>query len=132
MKAKIREKAMSPMSLRQLPPIGAGPGQPGDGAELRRFARYPYPGRVRSVNDGNREMAALDLSAGGVGLLSAQQLEIGRLMVLAFLGGTVAVKGVVSSVRPGRWRDWRVGIAFLQPEHELVEVARMEVTRALL
>ena len=132
MQAKIREKTMGSMAVPQLPPIGVTPRHSGDFDELRRFARHPYPGRVRDVKNPNGEFAALDLSAGGVGLLSSTRPEIGQSMVLAFLGGTIAVKGVVTNVRPGRWRDWRVGVAFLQPEHELVEVARMEVGRALL
>lgn len=91
-------------------------------SETRRQPRRAFSGRVRRVDDGS-EFAALDLSAEGVGLLSAEPLKAGQQLRLAFLGGSIVVKGCVCHVRYVEQKVWRVGIDFLQDEPELAEVA---------
>jgi hypothetical protein len=91
-------------------------------SETRRQPRRAYSGRVLRSDDG-REFAALDLSAEGVGLLSSEPLRAGQHVELAFLDGSIVVKGSVCHVRHVDQKVWRVGIDFLQDEHELAEVA---------
>ena len=90
--------------------------------DSRRHPRHPYSGRVSCREAQESEMAALDISAGGVGLLSSRPFKIGQPITLTFLGDSVQVKGVIARVRPVFSCDWLMGIAFLQEQPELIDV----------
>jgi hypothetical protein len=94
--------------------------RPEDG---RRHARKAYGGLIERMDGPRQQCGALDLSIGGVGILSSEPMEPGQVVHLAFLGRSVSVRGFVTHVRPTSSGDWRVGINFLQDEPELAEVA---------
>lgn len=91
--------------------------------DVRRYPRLPYTGRVTCA-DVDCEIASLDLSPAGVGLLSTQEFSVGQEVTLVFLRGSVKVRGVVRRIRPTPSSEWNVGIAFLQDERELIDVVR--------
>ena len=99
------------------------PRQPKQPADSRQERRCPYSGRVYRLDHSGAAFAAVDLSPEGVGLLSAEQLNEGQLLKLSFLNGSIEVKGSVRHVRRVDLQVWRLGIKFLQNEHELAEVA---------
>jgi hypothetical protein len=91
--------------------------------ETRHHVRRAYTGRVFRTDGGFSECGALDISAGGVGLLVTERLEVGDLIELAFLGCSIAVPGSVRHVTPLAGGDLRIGVAFHREEPELAEVA---------
>lgn len=119
MKRGGRERAMFHSDMKPENP-SVTDSQPGEG---RRHGRRAYGGVVVRLTPHPKECGALDLSSGGVGLLSSERLELGQVVHLAFMGRTVSVRGVVSHVRPMASGDWRIGISFLRDEPELAEVA---------
>jgi hypothetical protein len=103
--------------------VGQQPGSEILPENCRRHERRAYAGKVLRIDGPQRECGALNLSAGGVGLLATDPMEVGQGVSLAFLGESVSVLGFVSHVRPMKSGDWRVGVRFLREEPELAEVA---------
>lgn len=89
----------------------------------RRYERRAYAGKVFRIDGPAVECGALDLSAGGVGLLVSDLMEVGQPVKLSFLAHAVSVQGIVAHIRPQASGDWRVGVRFLQDEQELADVA---------
>ncbi|HEX7928890.1 MAG TPA: PilZ domain-containing protein [bacterium] len=89
-------------------------------SELRRRIRQPYAGQVEMGAGGNCQMAALDISTSGVGLLSARPFATGQPVTLLFFDGTMRVEGVVSRVRAIFTSDWQIGVQFLEEQPALI------------
>ena len=95
----------------------------GDSSEFRKHLRHAYSGQVFTINAGNKEFASLDLSIGGVGLLSSTHMKTGERVHLAIRNRTIVVKGHVRHVRPSGLHVWRVGIAFDSEQPGLLQAA---------
>jgi hypothetical protein len=93
----------------------------GSTRDLRRHPRRPFSGRVTCAELGHCELAALDISSGGVGLLSPQVCLPGQQVTLLFLDDSFSVKGVISRVRTVFSCDWQVGVTFLQEQPNLLK-----------
>ncbi len=109
---------------KMTPSPSAQPAAMKQDSDARRYARRPYAGLVVCVDDEECDLASLDLSAGGVGVLSTRSFAVGQKVTLAFLKRNVQVEGVVRRVRLVYSCDWQVGIAFSHPQNELVDVVR--------
>jgi hypothetical protein len=95
----------------------------GQGKDRRRYERLPFDGGIHFGTDCLQTATGIDLSLGGVGLLTRDVAPVGNELEVAFLERSVAVRGVVRSVR--RVDDgYRLGIQFLTEEPEVVEVVR--------
>jgi hypothetical protein len=90
-------------------------------SELRRRIRQPYAGRVDTGDASNCQMAALDISSSGVGLLSARPFVAGQAVTLLFFGGALKVDGIVSRVSSIFSSDWQVGVQFLEEQPGLIQ-----------
>ena len=121
MKTEMMETAMPRLNAKVRPLEASGPPQPKD---LRRHERRPYSGRVSCMTRKDAHLAALDISPGGVGLLSTKPMAVGQRVALAFLQGSMVVEGIVARVRPIFSCDWQVGVSFLRNEEELFDVVR--------
>lgn len=92
--------------------------------ERRRVQRHPYTDPVRLRNGVVLDGDGCDVSEGGVGVLLAAPVHPGTAVDVIFIGNEVFVEGVVRHSRPVEG-GYRVGVAFLQPEPELVEVLHL-------
>ena len=106
------------------------PKSPSRKAEVRQYDRQAFLGTVHLPGLGNEEFRALDLSMGGVTLIGARRLGIGRTVEVAFLNRSMVVKGVIRAERESALPRWRIGIQFLQPQPELLSVALAEMASA--
>jgi hypothetical protein len=91
------------------------------GREARRWLRRAFVGKVFLEEQGGEEFPAVELSAGGIGIRCPRRLGPGRMVELAFLDRAVSVKGIVRHETPQQ-SEWRIGIEFLQPQPDLVDV----------
>lgn len=98
-------------------------GAPDFPADLRRSGRHAFSAPVNLRDRNGEEFSAIDLSAEGVSLISSRPLGTGRTLDLAFLDGSMVVRGGIRNEREVMRARWRIGIQFLQPQPELLEVA---------
>ena len=92
-------------------------------AEVRLHKRHPFLATVHLRGIEGEAFQAVDLSVGGVGLIGSRRLGVGRLVDVAFLNRSMVVKGIIRAERESGLPRWRIGIQFLQPQPELLEVA---------
>lgn len=98
-------------------------GAPPFPADVRRHSRHAFSGPVQLPDRDGQEFDAVDLSVEGVSLISPQPLGAGSNVDLAFLNGSMVVRGGIRNEREIVPARWRIGIQFLQPQPELLEVA---------
>jgi hypothetical protein len=91
--------------------------------ELRSVVRHLFQRPVSLKGVFAEELDALNLSLRGIGIRSPLRLGEGRLVELAFLERSVSVRGVVRHETKTESSDLLIGIEFLDPQPELVEVA---------
>jgi hypothetical protein len=92
-------------------------------ADDRKQHRHAFAGRVACGDAHQTEFAALDLSGGGIGVLSSRRLTAGQSVKLSLLEGSISVEGYVAHARALGEHDWRLGISFLEDQTELLAVA---------
>lgn len=102
------------------------PPRPPSGQEnRRRHARYPFTDAVQcragSVLDGS----GVDISVGGIGFTTAHELSPGTPVEIVLLNNSVSIKGEVRFRREAATGRFRVGVAFEQPQVDIVDVVLM-------
>jgi hypothetical protein len=90
-------------------------------SDIRQFPRHRFEDKVVVRNLAGEDCRTKDLSAGGVGVTSTRALGTGRHVDVAFLDCNVLVRGVIRHEREIE-AQWHIGIQFLQPQHELMDV----------
>lgn len=118
-----RQRPVTGMEQHTVRETAPQPNEDAGMPDYRRHHRHPYADRVRRLDDGGTEIATVDLSAQGVGLLNGGPLATGELVQLAFLKNSIVVRGCVRHSHRAGPGVWRVGVEFLQVEHELAGVA---------
>mgnify|MGYP001588056463 CR=1 FL=1 len=93
----------------------------GQDNERRRHERLPYRTEIHCGGENLAAAEGVDLSVGGIGFLVPDGVKIGDEVEVAFLDRSVAVKGVVRSLRETEG-GFHVGVQFNADEREVVEV----------